>query len=679
MILSGLDVVIITTMMTAAQREKSVYPIFLFLLNILLALRLMRTQFLDEMGSLEGIYMALASYIKLHPFNLGWWPYWNCGMPFYETYQPALHALVAAVSWITRLSIPSSFHMTEGICYALGPVALYLLLLRLGVSAPLAFGGGLAYTLTSPSLLLFQQVRSDTGAWIALQRFHTMTHYGDGPHVVSLSMLPVAVICLDRALERFTFLRVSMAAVSFTLLVLTNWPGAIVLAIAACALVAASCITRPEKAFAICGTALLAAVTAYGLGCHWMPPSTIAVTIHNAQNMEVSYRFGQKHIVELAFVILVFIALGVLWRRQRWPRDVLFWSLFTAPLLGVVSAHYWFDTELIAQPWRFHLALELGIVGLAVSVIRASHLRFTHGMTFVLACTALVLFPLDYTYSRRSVKRIDIRSTSEYRIAEWLGQHTLPGERAMVPGSVSFWLNQFSSVPQLTGCCEQTNRLDAVRFTDHIFKTDQAAEDRAGETTIAWLRALGVTWVAVCGPRSTEAYHAVRHPGKLDGLLEPVWKDDTDDTIYRVAEEPTSLAHVSGASDAVERMPVNGIDIQPLQSYIAANGADRGTHSTWLNDNELRIEANIEDGQTLGVQVAYHSGWEADENGIKWLLKPDTLGLITVIPTATGFHTLHLRFTGGREAHWTWIVSVLFMFLVGIIMIQAVVGLLRRE
>src|ERR1035438_9124700 len=83
----------------------------LFGLNALICAPLYRVEYLDQMSSVEGVFIALARYMRDHAGDLYWCPLWFGGMPFQNTYPPLLHALVDRKS--TRLN---SSHL--GISYA---------------------------------------------------------------------------------------------------------------------------------------------------------------------------------------------------------------------------------------------------------------------------------------------------------------------------------------------------------------------------------------------------------------------------------------------------------------------------------------------------------------------------------------------------------------------------------
>src|SRR5574341_2448016 len=85
-------------------------PALLFLLNAFVARELFTTEFIAQMGSIEGAYIAIARYASQNWFDLSWFPLWYAGIPYQNTYPPLLHLIVAAFSTVTGLSAAHAYH-----------------------------------------------------------------------------------------------------------------------------------------------------------------------------------------------------------------------------------------------------------------------------------------------------------------------------------------------------------------------------------------------------------------------------------------------------------------------------------------------------------------------------------------------------------------------------------------
>jgi len=622
----------------------------LFLLNAALVWPLFQTEYLDQMKSIEGIFMALARYLRDHFSDTAWWPYWFCGMPFRNTYQPALPYTTAAVSAITGLSPARSFHIVESVLYALGPVTLYWLARRLSHSTAAGLTSALLYSLVSPSAWLVPEIRADLGGAFFAQRLHTMVVYGDGPHVTSLTYLPLALLALHEAIERGRPWRYVLAACALAAGPLTNWPGTIDLAFAVLGYLIAYRTARPQ--LWLLRAAGIAAF-AYSIACRWMPPSMISLFVHNIEGLEPRYRFSAVHLAYALGLALVLAAVHFALTRLRAPRHIQFAALFLIPPAAIVLAYYRLDIALLAQPNRFHLSMEMAPVLLAAFACEravAAQPRLQIPALTALAALSAIQFVNLYHFEKRQICSLDVRQTSEYAVARWFREHASM-ERVMVPGAMSFWLNTWSDTPELVGCCEQSVAVHQARVAQYIFHTDDHAGARAADISLAWLQSFGVQQVAVAGPRSTEPYHAMAHPWKFQGRLEELWSDNKDDVIYRVPQRSHSLAHIVAPNELVTTAPANGIDIAPLARYINAI-EDPGRPEApieWLSNHEARILAPLQPGEMLSVQIAYDPNWEARVAGIRCPTHPDALGLLVIAPNCTHNCEVRLTYTGGLE------------------------------
>ncbi len=102
-----------------------------FALNLWMVSRLLRSEYINQLPSVEGVFMALARYIQKHGAGYNWFPVWWAGMPLQRTYQLGLPRLTAMVSTVGNLSIPAAYHATVAVTYALGAVTLWFLALTL--------------------------------------------------------------------------------------------------------------------------------------------------------------------------------------------------------------------------------------------------------------------------------------------------------------------------------------------------------------------------------------------------------------------------------------------------------------------------------------------------------------------------------------------------------------------
>ena len=135
----------------------------LFFLNLFFVRRLLTIEYLDEMGSIEGTFIAPARWAAANWGDLSWFPLWYGGIPFQQTYPPLVALMSALVSSLLGISAAHSYHVVTALFYCLGPVTLYWLALRLCGSRSWSFAAGLFYSLISTSSFLIPAVRNDAG------------------------------------------------------------------------------------------------------------------------------------------------------------------------------------------------------------------------------------------------------------------------------------------------------------------------------------------------------------------------------------------------------------------------------------------------------------------------------------------------------------------------------------
>ena len=115
-------------------------------------------------------------------------------MPYQDTYVPLLHLTVAWVATALKMSAAHAYHTVTGLTYSLGAATLYLMARKTGAARAAALSAGLAFSLFSPSALMFPEIGADLGNPLAGRRLQVMTVYGEGPHITAIAMLPIAFL-----------------------------------------------------------------------------------------------------------------------------------------------------------------------------------------------------------------------------------------------------------------------------------------------------------------------------------------------------------------------------------------------------------------------------------------------------------------------------------------------------
>ena len=631
-------------------------PLALFVWNAFLVHELFALHYGRFMHSIEGAYVGLARWIAAHPFDWQWFPLWYGGIPFQNAYPPLLHFFSAALSG-AGLTPAHAYHAASALMYCLGPVTLYWLARRFGAGRGAAFAAGLVYSLLSPSALLIPAVARDLGTAWGARRLDALMRFGEGPHVAAMAWIPVALIALDRALERPRPLRVLAAMAALGAVVLTNWLGAFALTLGTgCYLLAtweAGGLRRFVRAAAI-------GAAAYALCSPWIPHSTIRAVRYNSQHVVGSYPLGWAQGAAGAAFLLLVLALWRLMAKRGVRSGVQFAALWSLALGAIVLCRLWFGFYIVPQPDRYHLEMEMALALLACFALQGPSRRAWRAVVSRtgkprLAATAVCLLAASAAFiqtahyrrdARRLIQPIDIRGTVEYQAARWFDEN-LPGSRVFVTGSTRFWFNAFAGNPQFGGGFDQgiVNR----RIPHVSYGITHAEADP--ERVRTWLQIFGIDAIFVAGPNTRDAYHDYRDPGKFEGRFELLWRDG-DDRIYAAGRRAPGLVHVIPAGAVVTDAPGHPyLDVEPFAPLEAAleDPAAPSVETEWRSPHELLVEAGVPAGHVLYFQQTCHPGWHAERAGEPRPIACDAAGQMVIDPGCDGPCTVRLYYDGGLE------------------------------
>jgi hypothetical protein len=631
----------------------------LFLLNVYVCWGLSRVEYLDQMGSIEAAYIGLTRYMLAHWPDFSWFPLWYGGVPAQNAYPPLLNWIVSLLALLRGFSPAHAYHWVTALFYCLGPVTLFALILRLSGSLRAAFIAGAFYSVLSPSEWLMPSVARDTGQWHP-ERLTVLVHWGEGPHVAALALLPLAILFLHLAIERKRAPYFALAAVSFASVALTNWLAAFALALGIVAYLLATLgsgkLGLRDFAFVV-----LLVIAAYCLALPWIPPSTIAAAQHNSKLSGGDYRQTGDALLRWApAALLLLLVLKLALRRVPVYLQFAVYFVFLTAVPTLLGE--WEHISIIPQPERYHLEMELALALLAGLLLDAALRRLPgRAPLFATATTTALLLALvwpamsDRGYAQdKLIRTIDITTTSEWRTAQWLNQHW-NGGRVLLPATSAFWLTAFSDTPEFDGAYAQGTTIPVYFMARYVIGTGEATGSHDTEFSILWLKAMGVQAVAVDGPGSTEVYKDFRNPQKFEGVLQPLWRD-RGDVLYRVGAS-TSLAHVLAQGDLVARTPVNGLDVAQIRPYVAALDDPRYPPAPleWTSLHSAKIQTDLPANSAVSIQMSWSAGWHAQINGQALRVFKDGLGFMYILPNATGPASITLDYDGGFEmaaARW---------------------------
>jgi hypothetical protein len=615
-------------------RRISFISLAIFALNAVICAPLFRIEYLDDFQSNEGSWITFARFLSQNWPHVSWFPWFNAGMPFEDTYLPLVSGIVAIISTIVRCSPAHAFHFLAALAYSLAPV--FLFLFALGVSGRLApsVWAGVLWSLLSPSIV-FPQLLRDLGTPWGLRRLHNIVIYGETPHNVAICLLPISLLFTWRYLETPNIRKFALAALAAAAVMLTNAFGVVVVFASSLILCAARKHLAWKPFAAVCGIQF----AAYLAICRFLPPSLIRLLETNSQLVSGDYRFSSRTLLLGAGFAAI---LATLWASTRRISDPLFqFAILFSACFGGITALGFAGINLMPQPTRYHLELEPGLCLIAAFVL----VRIPSKAVIAICVPFLAWIAVkDYRFARNLIHPVDIAQSAPYREARWISSH-LPGQRVLVAGEAEWLFNLFSDNPQMGAGHEPTAPNWVQRVAVYTIFTGQNAGEQDAAISILWLKAFGVGAIVVPGKDSKDHYHAVANPDKFDGLLPLVWREGGD-SIYQVPLQSTSLAHVIPKSAVVTRQPANGLDVDRLRTYV---NALEPASITWENPDHAKIAAKMDSSEVLSIQITYDPGWEARVGGRKVKTSADQLGFIVVDPACLGDCSVELEFTGGVE------------------------------
>lgn len=599
--------------MSLPWRRLTLAAIGVFALNLAFHYPYATLGYTNFWSSNEGAFLALARAQQTQAYGpADWWPYWNAGLPFVNTYQPALPKLTAWLANAAHIDVVHAYHFITATALTIAPLAAFALAFFLLRSVPGATATALLYSLLSPAALIIPKLREGSGEMWGLRRLHSALVYGEAPHVVALAITPLAWLAFAWMVRtrRFGALLVTVALAGA--LALTNSYAAIAFAIG-CALY----LLAADLRIASMLLAAVAAITTYIVIAPWWPPMLLRTLAATTEAVAVGGDARRW------WAIALIVALILTRRIIHAARPALrYAALITICFGAIVVLSMASGVNILFHGYRYQHEFDLG-VALLLGVLCS---RWRPVMTVGLA-VAIALFAWNLRIAHRHAIESQYKDSLPYQVSKVLEQR-YPNRRVMATSSEAFWLNEFTSLPQLSGGHDPMGANRAQMIAVYTIYTGDSAGVHDADISIAWLRAFGAAAIFVPGANGRDDWKPFANPNKFDGKLPVVWQSG-DDRIYELPTNSPSLAHTLPKDALVECPPVHGLDTFEVERYVAALDAEKSTLSLdWQGPSRAVIRGEVPAGHVVSIQINHYPGWTANVNGRPTDVHADGIGLM---------------------------------------------------
>jgi len=639
-----------------------------FALAAVLVLPVFRLDYLDNWKSIEGSFIAQGHMLQENwPHHL-WQPLWYCGTRADYVYPPGPPYGAAIFATLLRASAARGYHVFIGFCYAFGFLILYLWTRTATGSRGAAWLATVSIALASPCFLVLPFIRNDSMFHVP-QRLHVLMSYGEGPHISSLAMLPIAWIGAWKRFRGGDALWLCLSAAGIALTVTINLYGLTAIAITMPLLLWACLLERPDWRMVRDGVFI--GVLAWGLTAWWLVPSYVKVTSRNLYL--VSPAGNSWSFPVLIALLVIYLAVSLVVRRL--PRFSAY-AFFIWSTLGWLAAYIlgfqWFGFQVAGNPIR--LIPEMDVFAVLCFVQLAGVVWRSRNLALRVALLVLLFFAFrpSWRYLKHAYhefpKSSNWQERVEYKTETWLYTH-FPDRRAFVTGTIRFWYDSWHDGQEADGASQQGILNPLLPGAQWIIM-----HGNDPKVITWWLEALGVDILVVPGKESQEPYRDIEDPKKYDGAL-PLLRDDGEgNRYYRVPRRATGIVRMVDRArmDAVPPIRVEGLTTQ-VQAYaeaVESGPAGDRARCRWHGSDALDVTAEVSEGEALLVQETFDPGWRAYESGRAQDIHADAVGHM-LIALPPGSHTIRMVFEAPAEVVAGRIAGIVCLLMISAVTIRA--------
>ena len=445
-------------------------------------------------------------------------------------------------------------------------------------------------------------------------RLGVMVKYGDGPHIMALSMIPIALTCTWHALQSFRPLWIALASIACAAVLSTDLSGATSLVVFYLILIWSLWITHQDKRIVKAALSIIA--LSYGLTAFWLVPSYFVVI---AENLKYFATHGTSW--SIWFAVAAAVGYALLSDRFALGEPERAWMVFTTGCAIFFSlnvlANFYFKFRVAGEPTRLVPELDLAYILFAAAVLQSMWNRPGTGLRWLSGVVVLLSFCTTVGYLRHAWEMfprwpdfIDTGRIQDVRVAVEATCRTRASCRPVRYGSG--WMHGMTS-RKSAAVPDQAMLSRAVDQSQWELKLGPTPE-----ASTLWLQCLAVDAVYVSDEKSQEAFKETANPHKYDATLPVLFDDRGGNRIFRVPRRYPARARVVDTERLNALRPPRGNgDLENLQAYVDVieKGVDSQPILTRMGTDAMNIRATLPSGQSIVVQESYDPAWRAWSSG----------------------------------------------------------------
>jgi hypothetical protein len=633
--------------------------ILLLALNLYLYGPLFSPQQRPYKGSIAAGYAGITRFIAEHPDPWGWNPQQYAGQPTQFTYPPLLPYTASALHWLTGMEPFRAYRSIVALFACLGPITLAFAFYYFTRNLILSLLLGLGYSVCSPVYGLFERIDADRGLYYLPWRILVLMKYGEGPHVVGLTLLPLILVSLRWGLARTGWPSLFLMTIALATAPLTNWLCALALTLCVFTMLLSGVQNVPR----LFGAGALG----YALSSFWLTPEYVKTTLFNWPKDAYGYQVEQNHWPFYGGLLLTLASTAWLFRRYNASWPLRFLTLASLTFLWISGGFYLYGIDTLPESRRYILEFELFFF-LALFAWAWTALNTSEAIDKVcVGIFTVALLAYGSGQVQKSLTRgwsdwgiVDREQTLEFQLARWLAdQH--PQGRVFVSGGLRFRLNAWFPLHQVSGTFESglRNRIAA----DYFYQVRTDANSKSGEEAVEALRELttiGAEYAVVHDAASEEYYRDIKTPAKFQALGPVVFAPTPNDRVHKLPFR--SLAHLVSP----EEFPKDQFKEALPRFYSALSDSTRPPLLVKeINPSKWTITGPIPDGMNIAFSMNWDPGWQALQDGVPIEIKSSKVGLIQLLPKPAPSSTIELTYRGttqqklfGALSLLAWVVSI---------------------